>query len=151
MTMTITMSIWWPKSGVWIYQIVTGVTSVVGVLSTHLVLKVKIFKLIMQNGSLGTRREIALSWMPQSLNDEKSRLIQIMAWCRQAASHYLKQCWPRSMSPYAVIRPRWVLTIEEGSLQNINSVHSLKRQRTISLRNFRRWLHWKLSNKSLTY
>ena len=36
--MTMTMTIWWPRSGVWIYQIVTGVTSVVGVLSTHLVL-----------------------------------------------------------------------------------------------------------------
>ena len=36
--MTMTMTIWWPKSGVWIYQIVTGVTSVVGVPSTHLVL-----------------------------------------------------------------------------------------------------------------
>ena len=35
--MTMTMTIWWPRSGVWIYQRVTGVTSVVGVLSTHLV------------------------------------------------------------------------------------------------------------------
>ena len=34
--MAMTMTIWWPKSGVWIYQIVTGVTSVVGVPSTHL-------------------------------------------------------------------------------------------------------------------
>ena len=32
------MTIWWPRSGVWIYQVVTGVTSVVGVPSTHLVL-----------------------------------------------------------------------------------------------------------------
>ena len=32
-----TMTIWWPRSGVWIYQIVTGVTSIVGVPSTHLV------------------------------------------------------------------------------------------------------------------
>ena len=31
-----------------------------------------------------------------------------MAWCRQAASHYLSQCWSRSMSPYDVIRPQWV-------------------------------------------
>ena len=31
------MPIWWPRSGVWIYQIVTGVTSIVGVPSTHLV------------------------------------------------------------------------------------------------------------------
>ena len=35
--MTMIMTIWWPISGVWIYQIVTGVTSVVGVPSTHLV------------------------------------------------------------------------------------------------------------------
>ena len=31
-----------------------------------------------------------------------------MAWCRQATSHYLSQCWPRSMSPYGVIGPQWV-------------------------------------------
>ena len=35
--MTMTMTIWWPRSGVWIYQRVTGVTAVVGVPSTHLV------------------------------------------------------------------------------------------------------------------
>ena len=32
-----TMTISWPRSGVWIYQIVRGVTSVVGMLSTYLV------------------------------------------------------------------------------------------------------------------
>ena len=31
-----------------------------------------------------------------------------MAWCRQATSHYLHQCWPRSTSPYGVISPQWV-------------------------------------------
>ena len=35
--MTMIMTIWWPRSGVWMYQVVTGVTSVVGVPSTHLV------------------------------------------------------------------------------------------------------------------
>ena len=30
-----------------------------------------------------------------------------MAWCRQATSHYLKQCWLRSMSPYGVTGPQW--------------------------------------------
>ena len=33
----VVLTIWWPRSGVSIYQIVTGVTSVVGVPSTHLV------------------------------------------------------------------------------------------------------------------
>ena len=35
--MTMTLTIWWLRSGVWIYQIVAGVTSVVGMPSTHLV------------------------------------------------------------------------------------------------------------------
>ena len=31
-----------------------------------------------------------------------------MAWCRQAASHYLSQCWPRSLSPHDITRPQRV-------------------------------------------
>ena len=41
--MTMTVTIWWLRSGVWIYQIVTGVTSVVGVPSSHLVHAIFIF------------------------------------------------------------------------------------------------------------
>ena len=26
------------------------------------------------------------------LTDDKSTLVQVMAWCRQATSHYLNQC-----------------------------------------------------------
>ena len=29
-----------------------------------------------------------------NLTDDKSALVQVMAWCRQATSHYLSQCWP---------------------------------------------------------
>ena len=36
-----------------------------------------------------------------------------MAWCSQAASHYLSQCWPRSLLPYGVTRPQWVDFHEE--------------------------------------
>ena len=46
--------------------------------------------------------------MSLDLTDDKLSLIQVMAWCRQATSHYLSQCWPRSMSPYGVTRPQWV-------------------------------------------
>ena len=46
--------------------------------------------------------------MPLDLTDDKSTLVQVMAWCHQATSHYLGQCWPRSMSPYGVTRPQWV-------------------------------------------
>ena len=46
--------------------------------------------------------------MPQDLTDDKSTLVQVMALCRQATSHYLNQCWHRSLSPYGVTRPQWV-------------------------------------------
>ena len=46
--------------------------------------------------------------MPQNLTDDKSTLVQVMAWCHQAASHYLNQCWPRSQTPYGATRPQWV-------------------------------------------
>ena len=35
-------------------------------------------------------------------------LVQVMAWCRQATSHYLNQCWPCFMMSYGVTRPQWV-------------------------------------------
>ena len=39
------------------------------------------------------------------------RLGHVMAWCRQAASHYLSQCLPISMSSYGVTMPQWVKVI----------------------------------------
>ena len=54
-----------------------------------------IFKLIVQDSTLGTHIRIQ-----QNLSNETSTLVQVMAWCHQAPSHYLSQCWPRSMSPY---------------------------------------------------
>ena len=53
----------------------------------------------------GISCEIALIWMPLDFTDGQSTLVQVMAWCRQATSHYLNQCWPR---PYGVTRPQWV-------------------------------------------
>ena len=46
-----------------------------------------------------------------ALTDDKSTLVQIMAWCRQATSYYLSQCWWRSLSPYGVTRPQWVKNV----------------------------------------
>ena len=67
-----------------------------------------IFKQILVIDDWGISCEIALSWKPHDLTDDKSTLVQVMAWCRQATSHYLSQCWPRSLSPYGVTRPQWV-------------------------------------------
>ena len=60
------------------------------------------------NGGWGISHKTALRWMPLDLTDDKSTLVQVMAWCRQATSHYLSQCWPRSMSPNGVTRLQWV-------------------------------------------
>ena len=60
------------------------------------------------NGGWGISYEIALSWMTLDLTDDKSTLVQVMALT--ATSHYLSQCWPRSMSPNGITRPQWVIT-----------------------------------------
>ena len=49
---------------------------------------------VLVNGGWGISYEIALGWMPLDLTDEKSTLVQVMAWCRQATSHYLSQFDP---------------------------------------------------------
>ena len=38
----------------------------------------------------------------------KSTPNYIMAWCFQVTTHYLNQCWSRSMCPHGVTRPKWV-------------------------------------------
>ena len=40
-------------------------------------------------------------------SNEKSTLVQSLVWSCQAVSHYLSQCWPRSMWPYGIPRPQW--------------------------------------------
>ena len=78
----------------------------------HLNFREVILKLILVNGGWGISYEITLRWMPQDLTDDKSTLVQVMAWCRQATSHYLGQWWTRSMSPDGVTRPQWVNTLK---------------------------------------
>ena len=49
-----------------------------------------------------------LSGECHNTTDHYSTLVQVMAWCPQATSHYLSQCWPRSLLPYDVTRPQCV-------------------------------------------
>ena len=75
--------------------------------------------------------DIALRWTSLNLSDDKSTLVQVMAWCRQATSHYLDQCWPRSPTPYGVTRPQWVnplLRGPQGTLPNAFYVEMLTRK-----------------------
>ena len=71
---------------------VTGVTSDVGVPSTHLV-----SKLILVIDGWSISCEIVLKKVPLDLVDELI-LVNAMPWCRQATSHYLNQCWHSSIS-----------------------------------------------------
>ena len=70
--------------------------------------KTAIFNLVLLIGIFTSSKDNALRWMPRDPTDDKSALVQEMAWCRQATSHYLSQCWPSSMSPYGVTTPQWV-------------------------------------------
>ena len=67
-----------------------------------------IFKLISRTDVLSISCVNALRWMPYNTLDERSTLAQVMAWCRQATSHYLSKHWPRSMLSYDATKPQWV-------------------------------------------
>ena len=45
-----------------------------------------------------------LRWMPHNSFGDKSNLVQVTAWCRQAPCQF----WPKSPTPNGVTRPQWV-------------------------------------------
>ena len=48
---------------------------------------------------------LAVNFVPESLtNNIGATVFQVISWCCQVTNHYLKQCWPSSMTPYGVIR-----------------------------------------------
>ena len=51
--------------------------------------------------------------MSLDFTDDQSALAQVMAWCHQATSHYLNQCWSRSLSPYGVTRPQCYIMVTD--------------------------------------
>ena len=70
--------------------------------------KLVIFKWISVINGCGISCEIALMWMSLDFTDNQSTLVQVMAWCHQATSHYLSQCCHRFLLPHGVTRPQWV-------------------------------------------
>ena len=67
-----------------------------------------ILSLVLQTGIFRSSYDNVIRWMPQGLTDDESTLGQVMAWCRQATSHYLSQCWPSYLLPY----PQWTKAID---------------------------------------
>ena len=102
------MITWWPSSVIneWITRPQRVNSLAPGRPRWHF--KTAIFNLVLLIGSFTSSKDNALRWMPWDLTDDKSTLVQVMAWCRQATSHYLSQCWPSPMSPYGVTRPQRV-------------------------------------------
>ena len=73
-------------------------------------LKYVIFKQILLIKCWGISNKTALIWMSLDFTVDQSTLVQVVAWCRQATSHYLSQCWPRSLSPCGFTMSQLVLT-----------------------------------------
>ena len=63
-------------------------------------------------------------WMTENLTNEKSTLIQVMAWCSKATSHYLNQWWPRLISPYRTTWPQWVSILNKMASYALYCKHS---------------------------
>ena len=72
-----------------------------------------IFKLILVIDGWGISCKIALKWLLLNLTDDESTSVQVMALCHQVPSHYMSQCWPRSMSLYGISRPQCVKVITD--------------------------------------
>ena len=55
-----------------------------------------VFKCILFNENDWTSIKISLNFVPKGPFHNESALVQVMAWRRQATSHYLDRCWPSS-------------------------------------------------------
>ena len=103
--------------------------------------KIIIIKLILRIDTWSISCDIALGRMPQNPFRDKSTLVQVMAWCRQATSHYLDQCWLRSMTPHVVTRPQWVNTASPRNSILCLAIYSIyKMCHVISLENYVVWV-----------
>ena len=95
---------------------------------------------------------LALWWMSLGVTDDKSTLVQVRAWCRQATSHYLSQYWPRSLSPYGVTRTQWVdvyRTLKQGKISQLTHWQATEcplwvLERIIWSENIKSTLYWTL-------
>ena len=67
-----------------------------------------LFKLLLQIDILSTASEMGLRWAPQDLIDNNSTLVEIMVLYCKVTSHFLSQCWPRSIWPNDITRRQWV-------------------------------------------
>ena len=67
-----------------------------------------IFKCNFVNENVLISIRTPLNFVPKGPIDNKSSLVQVMAWCRQATSHYLNQWWLSLLMHICVTWPQWV-------------------------------------------
>ena len=66
--------------------------------------KCAIMQLIVMTDILSIASGITLRWIPQDFSNNKSVLVEVMAWCREATSHYLTQYWSSPILPYGITK-----------------------------------------------
>ena len=74
-----------------------------------------IISVILMIDGWGMYCEIVFGRMSLYLINDKSKLVQVMAWCRPATSHDLSQCWARPVSPSGVTRPQLFKPLKCGA------------------------------------
>ena len=69
---------------------------------------------------------ITLRWMSLDLSDDQSTLLQVMAWCLTAPSHYLSQCWPNLHRHMVSLGHNQypIISIDYGVFFNLNELTS---------------------------
>ena len=82
-------------------------------------LKLVILKLLSWIDVLRFSCKIPLRWMPKDLTGGYSTLVHVMAWCRQAPSHYLSQYWPRSLWPHGLTSAQWITSSDSKAGHSI--------------------------------
>ena len=70
--------------------------------------------------------EISLRSKLTYLTGDKSTLVKLMTWCRQALNHW-NHCWPRSMSSYGFTRPQWVHVTDQQNRVGCKATIHIKR------------------------
>ena len=59
-----------------------------------------IYKCLVVITSIHISSAITFKWTVQNLSRDKSALLLVMTWCRQATKHYLRKCYARSLTPF---------------------------------------------------
>ena len=74
----------------------------------------------------------SLLWNCRRISLVHITVIHVMAWCHQAISHYLSQCWPRSLLPYGITRPHCVNPFQVTATHDIVPIDEIYRYPSLS-------------------